>query len=209
MNISPSWGPCQCGRTKLASRTGAQVLPRITPLRPEQLTPAQAELYQHITTGPRAQGPQHFALTDQHGALRGPFNALLLSPALGTALQQLGAAVRYSTALSARVREIAILLVAAHWQSAFEQEAHESIGASVGLSAEQLTQLRAGELAALDDPIERLCGRITKALVVGDLDESLWTEAHESLSPAIVFELTTLVGYYSTLALQLRVFRVQ
>ena len=36
-----------------------------------------------IAAGPRSQGPQLFPLTDDDGALRGPFNAFLLAPALG------------------------------------------------------------------------------------------------------------------------------
>ena len=40
---------------------------------------------------------------------------------MGAALQDLGAAVRYRTGLTDRVREMAILLVAAHWDSAFER----------------------------------------------------------------------------------------
>jgi hypothetical protein len=37
------------------------------------------------------------------------------------------------------------------------------------------------------------------------LGEPQWIDAVEHLGPEIVFELTVLVGYYSTLALQLRV----
>jgi 4-carboxymuconolactone decarboxylase len=42
----------------------------------------------------------------------------------------------------------------------------------------------------------------------GDLDDGQYAEAVAALGEAGVFELTTLVGYYATLALQLRVFRV-
>jgi 4-carboxymuconolactone decarboxylase len=42
----------------------------------------------------------------------------------------------------------------------------------------------------------------------GDLDDAQYAGAVAQLGEAGVFELTTLVGYYATLALQLRVFRV-
>ena len=48
----------------------------------------------------------------------------------------------------------------------------------------------------------------TVQLLAGDLDDELWRIASEAIGAEVVFELTTLVGYYSTLALQLRVFRV-
>ena len=41
-----------------------------------------------------------------------------------------------------------------------------------------------------------------------DFTDEEWTRWAEPLGPPAVFELTTLVGYYSMLALQMRVFRV-
>lgn len=42
----------------------------------------------------------------------------------------------------------------------------------------------------------------------GDVTDDQWREDAELVGASTVFELTTIVGYYSTLALQLRVFRV-
>jgi 4-carboxymuconolactone decarboxylase len=43
----------------------------------------------------------------------------------------------------------------------------------------------------------------------GDLSDADWAAASTALSDATIFELSTLVGYYATLALQLRIFRVE
>ena len=180
---------------------------RVHAFTPEMLTGPRRELYDEVVGGPRSQGPQHFALTRPDGSLRGPFNALHLAPQLGSALQRVGAAIRYRGMLTDRSREIAILLVAAHWDSAFEREAHEAVGAAAGLTEAELAGLRAGDVAQLAGD-ERLVGRVTSALLAGDLDDHLWDEASAILGPEVVFELTVLVGYYATLALQLRVFRV-
>lgn len=181
---------------------------RLEPLRPETLDTEQAALYDQIVGGPRAQGPQHFALTDAGGALRGPFNALLLSPGLGGAYQEVGAAVRYRTSLPPRVREIAILVVAAQWSSAFEREAHESIGRSVGLTDEEIEVLRAGAIPELADPQERACAELARAMAVQqDVDDAAWEAWGGQVGPQTVFELAGLVGYYAALALQMRVFR--
>lgn len=174
---------------------------RVARLTPAQLDPAQRELYDAITSGPRAQGPQHFRLTGDDGELQGPFNALLLAPTLGGALQELGAAIRYRTALTPRVRELAILVVAAHWDSAFERHAHESVGRALGLTDDQLATQRTG------DPAEDAATDLCRALVAGDVSDAQWSAAREHLDESTIFELTTLVGYYATLALQLRVFR--
>ena len=76
---------------------------RLPGLRPDDLNEEQAQVYRAIAGGPRASGP--FPLTDEKGHLRGPFNAMLLSPPVGLTLQAVGASVRYNTVLTDRVRE--------------------------------------------------------------------------------------------------------
>jgi 4-carboxymuconolactone decarboxylase len=181
---------------------------RVRPFTPGELAGAQHDLYQAIAGGPRAQGPQHFALTRPDGSLRGPFNAFLLAPGLGGALQDVGAAIRYRGSLTDRSREIAILLVAAHWDSAFEREAHEAVGAATGLTEAELAAVRTGDIGVFAAD-EALVAAVTAQLLDGDLDDHLWNEASVALGPEVVFELTVLVGYYATLALQLRAFRVE
>jgi 4-carboxymuconolactone decarboxylase len=215
--------------------------PRIPKLKPTALDDEQRTLYDAIAGGRRAQGPQLFRLADADGCLEGPFNAFLLQPRLGSALQALGAAVRYETALDARSREIAILVVAAHWHSDFEQYAHEAVGRAAGLTDAHLAAIRDGrpgqpgesaqpaESAESAQPAESsrlsessqptqpgaltgreaVVARTAAALAArGDLDDTEYREAEDQLGPDGLFELLTLVGYYATLALQLRVFRV-
>jgi 4-carboxymuconolactone decarboxylase len=181
---------------------------RIPKLEPSSLDDEQRSLYDAIAGGRRAQGPQLFQLTDDEGRLEGPFNAFLLQPRLGAALQALGSSVRYDTGLDDRCREIAILVVAAHWRSDFERYAHEAVGRSVGLGDTELAAVRDGRHAALAGR-EAVVARTVGALAVrGDLDDAEYREAVDHVGAAGLFELLTLVGYYATLALQLRVFRV-
>jgi 4-carboxymuconolactone decarboxylase len=172
----------------------------------ESLDDDQRALYESIAGGPRANSP--FRLADEQGRLEGPFNAFLLQPRLGDALQGLGAAVRYQTSLSGRAREIAILTVAAHTDSTFEWYAHEAVGRVVGLTDPELDALRHQRRDVFDGD-ERVVASVAHDLVsTGDLDDDAYAEAVAVLGTTALFELTTLVGYYTTLALQLRVFRV-
>jgi len=175
---------------------------------PGELDGDRLAVYKSITEGPRAKGPRLFDLVSESGALLGPFNEFLLRPALGDALQRLGAAIRYEGSLSGRAREMAILVVAAAWHSEFERTAHEAVGRSAGLTEAELAAIAAQAPLALDDPHEAAVLRLTRALAAGDVDDETWAACVPPLDRETVFELTTLVGYYSTLALQMRAFRV-
>jgi 4-carboxymuconolactone decarboxylase len=107
------------------------------------------------------------------------------------------------------VREAAILLVATAWDSAFERMAHEAVGRAAGLTDEDLAALRRGEVPASADTGERAALELTRALLRGDVTDDEWSRCAPVVGDRAVFELTTLVGYYATLALQLRVFRVE
>lgn len=181
---------------------------RLAKLHVAELTVDQHRLYESIR-GARTTEPQVFSLVDSAGRLEGPFNAMLLQPHVGSALQALGAAIRFGGALSDRAREISILIVAAVWTSEFEQYAHEAVGRAVGLSEDELSALRTFALDEFTDRGERMVAEVTIQLArEGDLSDGTYESAVRTLGTAAVFELTTLVGYYATIALQLRVFRV-
>jgi alkylhydroperoxidase family enzyme len=177
---------------------------RLTWLAPSDLDAAQRAVYDRIVAGPRAGGP--FRVIGPHGRLEGPFNAMLVSPAVGGALQELGAAIRYRTSLRDRAREIAILTLAAERRSDFEWYAHVQVGRTVALTDTELDALRVGEGCASFRRDEDVVRRCVQALCrTADLDERLHAEAAKELGERATVELVMLVGYYDLLALSLRV----
>ena len=181
---------------------------RIPKRAPGSLDDEQRAVYDTIAGGRRAQGPQLFQLVDDDGALEGPFNAFLLQPRLGAALQAVGSAVRYETSLTDRAREIAILVVAAHWDSSFEWYAHEAVGRHVGLTDDELDAIRQRHYDCFSGDEQVVAATSARLAGAGDLDDDSYTEVVSAVGEAGLFELLTLVGYYASLALQLRVFRV-
>jgi 4-carboxymuconolactone decarboxylase len=176
---------------------------------PEELDAEQRALYDEIAGGPRSTGPRLFELLDREGRLNGPFGIMLHSPAVGGALQAVGAAVRYRSVLSDRVRELAVLSVAAHWNSDFELYAHVPLARHAGLTAVVVDGLVAGAEVPLEDPAERAVLEVVRALLqASDLTDEQYAAGRDAIGEQGMVELTTLVGYYATLALQLRVFRV-
>ncbi len=182
---------------------------RLAALSSDTMTPEQVGLYREILSGPRGQGPRAVQLDTGAGGLAGPFNAMLYAPEVGHALQELGAAIRFRTELSPRIREMAILVVAQAWNSAYERDSHEPIAREAGLSDPEIEALRTGSDPAFTDEQEQVAYQTVRSLTgPADLDDHQYDRAVSTLGERSLVELSTLVGYYATLALQLRIFRV-
>jgi 4-carboxymuconolactone decarboxylase len=177
---------------------------RLQALTPAELTPDQRALYDLINGGPR--GPVHVL---EDGSLQGPFNAMLHQPTVGTPLQLVGAALRYDGVLPPRARELAILTVARAYDAEFEWYAHAPIAIGLGVPEAAVEAIRRGDDPELGDEHERAVVDLARLVLDrGDLDDAAWDAATDVLTPGQLVELTTLVGYYATLAMQMRLFRV-
>lgn len=178
---------------------------RLPLVSPDELTTEQRDLYRAITEGPR----RGSGIADTRGCLRGPFNAMLYSPAIGAAMQELGAAIRYRSTLPDRARELAILTVAARCGSEFEWVHHEPLALKCGWHAGQLMAIRENREPSFEDPAERATWQVaTRILAGGTLDDQEYERALELLGHVRLVELSALVGYYRLLADQLRLFDV-
>lgn len=183
---------------------------RLAVLSSDEMTAQQVSLYREILGGPRGQGPRAVQLSSGAGGLAGPFNAMLYAPAVGHALQELGATIRFRTNLSPRIREMAILVVAQAWDSGYERASHEPIGREAGLAEPEIEALRVGADPGFTDKQEQVAYSVVRALTgpTADLDDQGYGIAVAVLGEEALVELSALVGYYATLALQLRIFRV-
>ncbi|MHA6617461.1 carboxymuconolactone decarboxylase family protein [Pseudonocardia sp. DLS-67] len=176
---------------------------RLRPLRPDEMDADQRAVYDALADPPGRVG------VAADGSLQGPFDAMLRAPRSGAALQSVGAALRYRSVLPERVRELATLQVSAHHRSGFEWYAHAPIAAAAGLPAPLIESVRTGGSVEPGDPAERAAAAVvTQLLATGDVDDDAWAGAVGALGEAGTVELTTLVGYYSLLAMQMRVLRV-
>jgi 4-carboxymuconolactone decarboxylase len=166
-------------------------------------------LYRDILAGPGGPGARAGQPSKRARGQAGPVKPLRKPPARGPSLQELGAAIRFSTKLPPRIREMAILVVAQATGSGYEQASHELIGRDAGLTEPELDALREGENPKFADEQESAAYSAARALTVtGDVDDQEYAAAIAALGEEGLVELSTLVGYYATLALQLRIFRV-
>jgi 4-carboxymuconolactone decarboxylase len=181
---------------------------RLDLIPPAELAPAQRALYDAITGGPRASQAGTVPITDEAGRLLGPFAIMLLSPEVGNAMQQVGAKIRFGTALTGRERELAILTVEGALNSEFERLAHVPAARGLGLTEPQIDAVLTGRTEDGLSADEAMVARLALAMTVGrTLSDQDYADGVGALGQERLAELTWLVGYYSALALSLAVFR--
>ena len=182
--------------------------PRLDLIPPAELSPAQRDLYEAIAGGPRASQAGTVPITDADGRLLGPFAVMLLSPEVGHAVQQVGAKIRFGTALTGRERELAILSVAGVLRSDFERLAHEPAARALGLAKEQIDAVLAGRIPDGLSAEEAAAGRLARVMTADrTLSDEDYADGIAALGRERLAELTGLVGYYAARALALAVFR--
>lgn len=181
---------------------------RIPWFAPGDLDARGRALYDAITTGPRAAG-RSSSMGNEEGRLYGPFNALFLDAEVGDALQELGAAIRYRSAIPAGLRELAIVQVASTLKCETEWRAHSAIARQLGVAEEDLDAIQAGaEPVGLSEEEILVC-RLTSSLVVHrDLTDEEFASAESVLGLTVLGDLVFIAGYYSTLATSMAAFRV-
>jgi len=173
----------------------------------EELDPEQQALYDLIASGPRAAQRGASPFLGPRGELLGPFGPMTIAPAIGEAVQSVGAALRYRSSLSPLVREASILLVAVARDSGFEWIAHVGLAAEAGLEIAQLDEIRAGGLpSGLGEPESIALEAVAELLAAGRLADASYARAVAALGDRALAELVWLVGYYSMLALALAVY---
>jgi 4-carboxymuconolactone decarboxylase len=171
--------------------------PRFAPFSRADLDTRQREVFDAIASGPRGTVPWIFHL-------------YLNSPELAARIQELGAFCRYGTSLPPRLSELAILVVAHHWQAEYEWAIHAREARKAGLSDAIIADIRTGRRPAFDDPDAELVYDFASAFFrLNDVPDDLFARAVERFGRATTVELTGILGYYSMLAIAIRIFRLE
>ena len=183
---------------------------RLPKLTHDDLDDDQRMLWRNLTTGPRANPDRpDGGLTDDDGALVGPFNALLYSPKIGDLAQELGGALRFGTGLPRDLQEIAICAVGAHWRANFEFAAHARMAAQQGIPQAAIDAIRDGQAPVFDDPRHEATWNFAGQLLrTGRVDQPAYDALHALLGDSGLYELTATMGYYCLVSLSLNVFQV-
>ena len=166
---------------------------RFPPIPPTEWTAEQRAVAEQIIEGPR-------------GQLRGPFIPLMHSPGLAARVQQLGAYLRFDTAIPRDLIEIAILLTARHYDCGYIWQSHRPQALAAGVAQDIVTAIAARrspvDLAPPQAVLVGLCGELLERNQVAATTFEL---AVQQWGAKGAMDLAGLVGYYGLLAMVLNV----
>lgn len=169
--------------------------PRFGPLPESDMTEAQLKAARELASGPRGK---------MSGS--GPNIVLLRSPELMSCTQKVGAYLRYSSALPARLNEFAICITARQWDANVEWMAHHPLALKAGLNpavAEDLAQgKRPANMQDDEAAIYQFCTELHETKKVSD---PTFKAVFDLFGERAVVELIALTGYYTMLAMVLNV----
>ena len=181
---------------------------RLPLIAPADLTPEQKSLYDDMRKGV-ASHFNAFKVEREDGALMGPWNPWLHEPAIGKAIWDLTLAMTANAVLPDNVRQIAILVVGARYDAAYEIYAHIAVAEREGMSPERLATLVAdvkpNDLARDEGIAYDVAYALTRG---GTLPEPLYRLAVATFGQHGANELFYLVGLYALVSTTLNAFNV-
>jgi 4-carboxymuconolactone decarboxylase len=181
---------------------------RLPLIAPADLSPEQRSLYDDMRKG-IASNFNAFIVERDDGALMGPWNPWLHEPAIGKAIWDLTLAMTKNAVLPDNVRQIAILVVGARFDAAYEIYAHIAVAEKEGMPAARLATLVA-DLKPTDlTGEESVAFDVAYALARGGtLPEPLYRLAVSTFGQHGANELIYLVGLYALVSTTLNGFNV-
>jgi 4-carboxymuconolactone decarboxylase len=168
---------------------------RIREIPPDQLTDAQKAALDAVVGG--------------RGRIPTPYKIWLHSPVLMQRLERLGTFLVNESSLTPREQEIAILTVARHWHGSYVFTAHSRAARKAGISDEVIAAIGHDETPPLSDVRERAVHAIAWAAEAPTpASDSVFDAAIEAIGHNGLSELLVFLGYYSSVAIAMKLFKV-
>lgn len=168
---------------------------RIRDIPEDRLSPAQKAAIEAVIGG--------------RGRIPGPYRIWLHSPTMMQRLERLGTFLVNESSLKPREQELAILTIAAHWHGNFVFTVHARVARGQGVPDSAIEDIRAGRMPTLDDKREAAVVEI--ALTAADRDpasDAVFARAIAALGEESLADLLVFLGYYSAVAIAMKLHRV-
>ncbi|MGH9200273.1 MAG: carboxymuconolactone decarboxylase family protein [Vicinamibacterales bacterium] len=171
-------------------------MPRIALPTTDTMTPVQRQAYDAVVAGRRGHAPA-------------PFLAWLQSPEFASRAQKLGEFVRYETTMAPRLSELAILVVASWWGSAYEWAIHKTEALRAGVSADVIDDIAAQRTPRFDRRDDQAVFDFAMSLChTRAVAESTYRRTVGEIGEQGVVELVGVLGYYTLISMTLNAFEI-
>ena len=182
---------------------------RLPLLPPDHLAGDQRAFYDRALRQIQNGGFTAFRTQDDRGALLGPWSIFAHAPTIGQAHYDQVEAITAMKLLPERARQVAILVVGAHFRAAYELYAHAATAAREGMDEARIATLAAGGRPGDLDPDETAAFDVAHALMRGGvLPGATYAAARARLGEGALYELVMLVGLYAQVSIVLNAFDV-
>jgi 4-carboxymuconolactone decarboxylase len=168
---------------------------RIKDIPENDLTPEQAKVFKDLVAG--------------RGRLLTPYRIWIHSPRLAAALETIGTFLNKKGSLSEREVELLICIIANHWKGEYVWTVHTRAAVKLGIPQSVFDAIRAGQEPVLDNERERAIFDLARsAMEAGAGPDEVFTRAERLLGRNGIAELLALLGYYSSVAMAVKLHRV-
>ncbi|MSQ53411.1 MAG: carboxymuconolactone decarboxylase [Betaproteobacteria bacterium] len=168
---------------------------RIKEIPENELTPLQAKVFKDLVAG--------------RGRLLTPYKIWIHSPKLAAALETIGTFLNKGSSLTEREIELTICIIANHWKGEYVWAAHVKMCLGLGFPQGVFDAIRAGQAPALDNERERVVYELAKiSMEPGGGSDEVFARADKLLGRNGVAEVVALLGYYTSVAVGMKLHRV-
>lgn len=168
---------------------------RILEIPEDKLTAEQKKVFDDLVAG--------------RGRLLTPYKIWIHSPRLAAAMETTGTFLNKAGALTEREVELVIVVIATHWQGAYVQAAHVKRCLELGYPQSAMDAIKAGRAPDLPDAREAAVYDLCRiAMAPGGGPDEVYDRAVRLLGRDGLAEVLALLGYYSAVAMAMKLHRV-
>ena len=192
----PAFGPGRDAPPRVAPmKAGKRLRARIEPLRREDMNEEQAAAYDEVA--------------EKGGRLGGPNGIYIRVPQLFRLHQAVGNYLRAGH-LSPRLRQLAAIVAARHWNGAYAWGAQARDALKAGISCEIVDAINERRTPVFDDFSDQAAYDAAVEITdTGSLSDAAFAAAHAELGFNALLDLVAMTSFYTAVSLAVNVFAVE
>jgi 4-carboxymuconolactone decarboxylase len=168
---------------------------RIAEIPEDKLTPEQKSVFEALVKG--------------RGRLLTPYKIWIHSPKTAAAMEQIGTFLNKHGSLSEREVELGIVLIAHHWKGDYVYAAHVKRCLELGVTQGVIDAIKANRVPDLASPREQAIYELAKmGEEAGPGADDRFERCTKALGRNGLAEVLALLGYYSAVAMAMKLHRV-